>query len=203
MIMRHRFGFVCITALLTLTGCSRFAVDNSSLDYQQARALPPLQLPADQATRPFVPQYPVPELRPSTLPVPVFTNTKGNRFVMPAPAPLSADAVRASQQVDTGKPTAPTLVMDGNGYPLLRIDGNSDRIWDALGQALVASGINVTDRNLTLARVDLTVQNTPLMLRLDRNGNATRVTVQDAKDALADKTTATDLLNQIIQHWPS
>jgi uncharacterized lipoprotein len=201
--MRHRFGLVCITVLLSLTGCSRFAVDNSSLDYQHARALPPLQLPAGQATRAFVPQYPVPEVRPATATAPVLTNPKGNRFLMPAPQPLSADAVRANQQIDTGKPTAPTLVIDGNGYPLLRIDGNSDRIWDSLGQALVASGIKITDRNLTLARVDLTVQNTPLMLRLDRNGNATRVTVQDAKDALADKTMATDLLNQIIQHWPS
>jgi hypothetical protein len=47
------------------------------------------------------------------------------------------------------------------------------------------------------------MQDKPLMLRLSRNGNATTVTVQDAKDALADKAIATDLLNQIIQHWPS
>jgi hypothetical protein len=68
------------------------------LDYQHARALPPLQLPAGQATRAFVPQYPVPEVRPATATAPVLTNPKGNRFLMPAPQPLSADAVRANQQ---------------------------------------------------------------------------------------------------------
>ena len=31
---------------LTLTGCSKLAVNNSSLDYRDAKPLPPLQLPA-------------------------------------------------------------------------------------------------------------------------------------------------------------
>lgn len=201
--MRHQFGLVCVAAMVLMTGCSRFAIDNSSLDYQKARALPPLQLPTDQATRPFVPLYPVADSVAPAANTPVLINAKGNRFVMPAPLPLSADAIQASQTIDIGTPSAPTLVIDGNGYPLLRVEGNSERIWDSLGKALTASAIQVTARNATLARVDIRVQNTPFMLRLDRNGNATRVTVQDAKDALADKTVATDLLNQLIQHWPS
>ena len=201
--MRYRSGLTLAIALLMLSGCSRFAIDNSSLDYQKARTLAPLKLPADQQTRAFVPIYPTPPVQPSVDGGPIVSNTKGNRFVMPAPKPLDVAAIKRQQAVDTGKPAAPDLVIDGNGYPVLKIEGNAERIWDLLNKAIDDSKINTVDRNYTLARVDITMQDKPLMLRLSRNGNATTVTVQDAKDALADKAIATDLLNQIIQHWPS
>jgi uncharacterized lipoprotein len=201
--MRYRSGLSLAIALLMLSGCSRFAIDNSSLEYQQARTLAPLKLPADQQTRPFVPIYPTPPVQPSVDGGPIVSNAKGNRFIMPAPKPLDLSAIKQQQAVDTGKPAAPDLVIDGNGYPVLKLEGNAERIWDLLNKAIDNSQIKTIDRNYTLARVDITVQDKPLMLRLSRNGNATTVTVQDAKDALADKAIATDLLNQIIQHWPS
>lgn len=201
--MRYRSGLTLAIALLMLSGCSRFAIDNSSLDYQKARTLAPLKLPVDQQTRAFVPIYPTPPVKPSVDGGPIVSNAKGNRFVMPAPKPLDVAAIKRQQAVDTGKPAAPDLVIDGNGYPVLKIEGNAERIWDLLNKAIDDSKIKTVDRNYTLARVDITMQDKPLMLRLSRNGNATTVTVQDAKDALADKAIATDLLNQIIQHWPS
>ena len=188
---------------LTLTGCSKLAVNNSSLDYRDAKPLPPLQLPAGQATRPFVALYPVPPLltqAPDN--APIVTNEKGNRFVMPAPQPLDTAALQARARVDIGRPSVPTIVVDGNRFPILRIDGNSDRGWESLLQSLTTAQIDVTKNTRATGQIEIRHDGQPYVLRLGRSGSATTVSVQDRQNALADPELTTSLLKQIIQHWP-
>ncbi|MFZ3193629.1 MAG: hypothetical protein WA154_10555 [Moraxellaceae bacterium] len=205
MLPRFRLNSIGLLVLLglSMSGCSKFAVNNSSLDYRDAKPLPPLQLPADQATRPFVALYPVPAL-PERAPdnAPVFTNEKGNRFVMPAPQPLDTAALQARASVDVGRPSAPTIVVDGNGFPILRAEGNPDQVWQSLLQSLSTAKINVTKNTRATSQIDVRLDEQPYTLRLGRSGSATTVSLQDRQDALADPTLTTSLLKQIIQHWP-
>lgn len=194
---------VLLMAGMVLTGCSKLAVNNSSLDYRDARPLPPLQLPADQATRPFVALYPVPPV-PDRIPenAPTVTNEKGNRFVMPAPIPVDVKALQARASVDIGKPSAPTIVIDGNNFPILRIDGSSDRVWESLLQSLKTAPIDVTKNTRATGQIEIRLDEQPYILRLGRSGSATTVSLQDRQDALADPVMTTSLFKQIIQHWP-
>ena len=205
MLQRFRLNSIGLLLLagLSLSGCSKFAVNNSSLDYRDAKPLPPLQLPAGQATRPFVALYPVPPLL-TQVPdnAPIVTNEKGNRFVMPAPQPLDTAALQARASVDVGRPSAPTIVVDGNGFPMLRIDGNSDRGWESLLQSLKTAQIDVTKNTRATGQIEIRYDGKPYVLRLGRSGSATTVSVQDRQNALADPELTTSLLKQIIQHWP-
>lgn len=205
MLPRFRLNSIGLLVLLglSMSGCSKFAVNNSSLDYRDAKPLPPLQLPADQATRPFVALYPVPEL-PERAPdnAPVVTNEKGNRFVMPTPTPLDSAALQARASVDVGRPSAPTVVVDGNGFPILRAEGNPDQVWQSLLQSLSTAKINVTKNTRATSQIDVRLDEQPYTLRLGRSGSATTVSLQDRQDALADPALTTSLLKQIIQHWP-
>lgn len=196
--MRQVVGlFILVTS--SLVGCS--LPSNGSLDYRQARTLPPLQMP-DQLTdvRPSTPIYPTPAVQQSTLKM---ANSSQTRFVMPKPQPLDLSQTAASTQVSIGKPSAPTIVTDGNGYPILRIEGDAGQIWQMLNQAIDAANLTVVYRNQTLARIDLKQQDRAILLRLDRMGTTTTVTAQNDKDALVDQALAQDLFAQIMQHWPS
>lgn len=205
MLPRFRLNSIGLLVLLglSMSGCSKFAVNNSSLDYRDAKPLPPLQLPAEQATRPFVALYPVPAL-PERAPdnAPVVTNEKGNRFVMPTPTPLDSAALQARASVDVGRPSAPTVVVDGNGFPILRVEGNPDQVWQSLLQSLSTAKINVTKNTRATSQIDVRLDEQPYTLRLGRSGSATTVSLQDRQDALADPALTTSLLKQIIQHWP-
>lgn len=200
---QHSMAFALLLLSVAITGCSKLAVNNSSLDYRDAKPIPPLQLPADQATRPFVALYPVPVL-PETAPenAPPVTNEKGNRFLLPAPLPLDTAAIQARASVDVGRPGVPTVVIDGNGFPILRAEGNTDRVFEALLQSLNTAKINVTKNTRATGQIDLRFDEQDYILRLGRSGSAVTVSVQDRQDALADPTVTTSLLNQITQHWP-
>lgn len=199
--MRLGLAGVVVAIVLGLTGCSRFAIDNGSLDYQKAKSFPPLQLPAGQTTRSISPIYPVPEVLAYSDQSPSFHNQNGKRYQLPEPRPL--DTSNLATTVSVGKPTAPVMVKDGNGTPILRVEGNDDQIWQMVNQAIDATGLNVVYRNQGLARVDLRINNKPVMLRFNRTGILTTITAQDDKNALIDQAAATDLFNQIITRWPS
>ena len=72
---------------LVLSGCqSAKGVigkrDNGSLDYQNSKKLPPLQLPVAQDTAPFVPLYPTPNVGENTL---ILQNEAGKQYQLPKP----------------------------------------------------------------------------------------------------------------------
>lgn len=85
--MQHPVKLAAILPLVaSVLGCSSLSVSDGSLDYQEAKLLPPIQLPADEASRPFVPLYDLPPKTGSNeLNV---SNKKGNRFAMPLPPSL-------------------------------------------------------------------------------------------------------------------
>ncbi len=207
MLHRFRLNRMALPLLLmvgiAMTGCSKLAVNNSSLDYRDAKPLPPLQLPANQATRPFVALYTVPALlEAAPANAPPVTNEKGNRFMMPTPIPLDTDAIKARASIDVGRPSAPTIVVDGNGFPILRAEGNRDRVFEALLESLNTAQIDVTKNTRATGQINVRLDEQAYVLRLGRSGSAITVSVQDRQDALADPALTTSLLNQIIQHWP-
>lgn len=71
-------------AIVATSGCSTFRrnVGDSSLDYQKATKLEPVQLPANAQTLPFTPIYNVPQTNENTLKL---KNEKGKRFELPRP----------------------------------------------------------------------------------------------------------------------
>ena len=53
--MQLRLGLVLAVSALSLAGCGRFAINNHSLDYKNAKQLAPLEYPADATVRPATP----------------------------------------------------------------------------------------------------------------------------------------------------
>ncbi len=192
-----------ILASLTLTGCGRYALNNSSLDYQKAAVLPPLNLPVGQETRPIRPIYKVPDMPHIEGAAPMLTNARHNQFVMPAPLPLDTSQIVNQKTVDVGTPSLPVLVVDGNGYPLLTITGQSSRIWTMLQQALTSAGAHIIRQDAALERIDVQWNNKPYMLRTSHAGAQTTVSVQTSKDVLVETGQAQAILNQLVQHWPN
>ncbi len=195
-------GFAIVLLPFLASGCSRLALNNHSLDYQKAASLPPLVVPTGVSMRRQVPLYPVPEVQASTTASPALRNDRGNRYVLPQPQPLDAAQLAVRAQADVGIPAAPVLVTDGNGYPLLRVEGSAPRIWALVTQALQAAGVASSAQNESLGQINLTHQQKPVLLRLDRSGTSTLITVQSGQNTLAEPALANDLLAQIAGHWP-
>jgi uncharacterized lipoprotein len=200
--MLYRVGLVLGLSLLAMSGCSRLSIDNHSLAYKEATVLPPLQLPEGN-TRPMNAIYPAPAISPGAMEAaPNFANKKGNRFEMPR-AQNSGVINAGNDTVGIGAPSRPTLVTDGNGYPLLRLEGDGNRIWDLLAATLSVANIQVVDRNQAAGWVAIKADDQTVYLRLNRSGTITTITVQDTNNALIDKNLASDVLVQLNQNWPA
>lgn len=200
--MLYRAGLVLSLSVLAITGCSRFSISNNSLDYKKTKVLAPLQLPND-STRPMTAIYPAPVIDPVALEnAPNFINKQGNRFEMPAPKALTV-MNNSSPSIGIGAPTQPVIVTDGNGFPLMKIEGDTNRVWDLMSAALSVSNIKVIDRNQTAGWVSIRLDKQTVYLRLNRSGSMTTITVQDDKNALIDKDAASDVLVQLNQNWPA
>lgn len=86
-----------LLAVVTLTGCQTLketlrpkkALNNHSLDYTQAKKLPPVQLPVETQTLAFVPMYNVPEAGENTLSI---KNPKGKNYQLMRPHEIKIDS---------------------------------------------------------------------------------------------------------------
>jgi uncharacterized lipoprotein len=186
--------------IIALTGCSRFAISNGSMDYAKAQSIPAVQVPDNIQTRQIAPLYPVPVVPENDAAEKlVLTNFKSNRFVLPKPKPLDLTKV-ADSQIEAA-PSAPQMVIDGNGYPLLKIDGDSSKIWDAINRSLVVANVDVVQRNTKANRFRITINKISYDLVLGRLGETTTVTLQNTDATLANNTIATDLLDRITRNW--
>ncbi|WP_410209360.1 lipoprotein-34 precursor (NlpB) [Aquirhabdus sp.] len=186
---------------IACAGCSRLSVSNGSMDYKSAHSIPPIQVPAAIQTRQIAPLYPVPAIPENAASEKlVLSNAKGNRFALPKPQPLDPSSI-PPDQLGVGAPSAPVLVVDGNGFPILKIEGDAPKIWDVMNRTLSVANVNVANRNTAANRFDVVIDNTTYQLRLGRIGNTTTVTLQKPDDSLADKAIATDLLDKITQNW--
>jgi len=186
---------------VALTGCSGWGISNGSMDYKNAQSIAPVQVPDTFKTRQIAPLYPVPVVPSnSASEALVISNKKGNIFVVPKPKPLETAPITAAQ-IGDGTPSTPQMVIDGNGYPIMKVSGEASKIWDIINRTLSVANVDVTKRNAAASRFDVVIDKKTYQLRLGRIGNVTTVTLQKADDSLADKTIANELLGSIIQNW--
>lgn len=202
--MLYRVGLIAVFFAAGLAGCSTFSISNNSMAYKDTIVLPPLQWPNNEQTRPIAAIYPVPKVDPAALAQsPNFSNERGNRFEMPTPQPLDKSMIIGTGVDSVGAPSKPVLITDGNGYPLMKIEGDANRVWDLLNAALSVANIKVVDRNQTAGFFVIKQENQNYYLRLNRAGAATTITVQDEKNTLIDKGLASEILSQLNQNWPA
>lgn len=184
---------------MSLFGCSRLAMDNSSLDYKSAKTVPPLKVPENLQMRPQSALYPAPEVDPRALEqAPDFSNQKGNRFDLPRPEPVAA-----ATPTSTGTaPSRPQLVQDGNGIPLLKVDGGANEVWQYVTAAVSASNLN--GKNGETSNVaQIRYQDKNYQLRLTPSGASNTVGVYNTDNNFADSDVASEILALIYQNWPA
>ena len=184
---------------MSLFGCSRLAMDNSSLDYKSAKTVPPLKVPENLQMRPQSALYPAPEVDPRALEqAPDFSNQKGNRFDLPRPEPVAAATATSTGTA----PSRPQLVQDGNGIPLLKIDGGANEVWQYVAAAVSASNLN--GKNGETSNVaQIRYQDKNYQLRLTPSGASNTVGVYNTDNNFAGSDVASEILALIYQNWPA
>ena len=183
---------------LSVTGCARFNVGNGSTDYKTTKQLAPLNVPAHLSMRPQQSLYPAPIIDERALAnAPNFSNKKGNRYELPRAQPVNPQAVQSTQFAVSG----PQLVTDGNGNPLLKIDGTPSEILTYVQAA--ASAANLISKNTSVSnnQIEVTRDNQSYRLRLTPNGSSNTLGVYDGKNNYAAANFASDILNSIAQNW--
>ena len=196
-----------LATALMLSGCGLFP--NRSLDYLQAKTLPPLeaQVPTQREVQPL---YVIPNVMTSTEKAAVLVQGKGRKQEFVVPMPQSILPKQASNDVVTQAQTViskPEMVFDGNNVPLLHTAGNGLQVWEQLGQAMKAANIDVTDRNQSLGLYYLEVvqdnKKQAYLLKLTQTSINNVVSVQKDNDTLADSKLSQQILLNMIKHWPS
>ncbi len=197
--MQLRVVVVLGLVSMSLLGCSRLAMDNSSLDYKSAKTVPPLKVPESLQMRPQHALYPAPEVDPRALEqAPNFSNKKGNRFDLPRPEPVAA----ATATSTGAAPSRPQLVQDGNGIPLLKVDGGANEVWQYVTAAVSASNLN--GKNGETSNVaQIRYQDKNYQLRLTPSGASNTVGVYNTDNNFADSDVASEILALIYQNWPA
>lgn len=196
-----------LMTLLTLAVAGCGLLPDHSLDYQQARNVPPLQLPDGQSPRTIQPLYPIPEVQvaPDRQAVVVEGQGRSQRFVAPPPKPLLKTAV-AEQPQTPAIASKPVIVGDGNAHPMLQISGDMLKVWDNLAAALKAANIRVTDRNQSLGLyfVELTVagKKSNYQVKLTRTNNDNLVSLQKDDDTVAESDVSQSLFESLLKSWP-
>ena len=202
--MQLRLGLTLALSVFSLAGCSSLAVSNKSLNYKETATLEPLQYPEGSMVRPATPLYPAPTVEPLAIQhAPKLENSKGNRFALPRPdvaAPNSSAAAASEQNAVLGRPQ---LLTDGNQNPLLKIDGNSDTIWQYTLATLSSLNQNIVGQSKNRYEVTLKIDQQIYVLRLTSVGSSHNLAVFNADNSFADKQKAAELLTQIYQNWPA
>ncbi|MGY5393878.1 lipoprotein-34 precursor (NlpB) [Acinetobacter tandoii] len=202
--MQLRLGLTLALSVFSLAGCSSLAVSNKSLNYKETATLEPLQYPEGSMVRPATPLYPAPTVEPLAIQhAPKLENSKGNRFALPRPdvaAPNSSATAASEQNAVLGRPQ---LLTDGNQNPLLKIDGNSDTIWQYTLATLSSLNQNIVGQSKNRYEVTLKIDQQIYVLRLTSVGSSHNLAVFNADNSFADKEKAAELLTQIYQNWPA
>ncbi len=202
--MQLRLGLTLALSVFSLAGCSSLAVSNKSLNYKETATLEPLQYPEGSMVRPATPLYPAPTVEPLAIQhAPKLENSKGNRFALPRPdvaAPNSSATAVSEQNAVLGRPQ---LLTDGNQNPLLKIDGNSDTIWQYTLATLSSLNQNIVGQSKNRYEVTLKIDQQIYVLRLTSVGSSHNLAVFNADNSFADKEKAAELLTQIYQNWPA
>ncbi|WP_461312199.1 lipoprotein-34 precursor (NlpB) [Acinetobacter sp. GN11] len=201
--MQLRLGLVLAVSALSLAGCGRFAINNHSLDYKNAKQLAPLEYPADATVRPVTPLYPAPTVDQLAIEhAPKFENQRGNRFALPRPEQTQGNnaAADASAQTTTAL-GRPQLVTDGNKNPLLKVDGNTTEIWQYTKATLSTLNYNIIAQGSNQATIK--VNDNTYVLKLTGVGSSHTLALFNVDNTFASPDVAAEVLNQIYQNWPA
>ncbi|WP_202743260.1 lipoprotein-34 precursor (NlpB) [Acinetobacter calcoaceticus] len=201
--MQLRLGLVLAVSALSLAGCGRFAINNHSLDYKNAKQLAPLEYPADATVRPATPLYPAPTVDQLAIEhAPKFENQRGNRFALPRPEQTQGSNATADASAQTTTALGrPQLVTDGNKNPLLKIDGNTTEIWQYAKATLSTLNYNIIAQDSNQATIK--VNDNTYVLKLTGVGSSHTLALFNVDNTFASPDVAAEVLNQIYQNWPA
>ena len=200
--MQLRLGVVLVISALSLAGCGRFALNNHSLDYKNAKTLEPLKFPENATVRPFTPLYPAPTVDALAIEhAPNFVNKTGNRYALPRPEAMQSSGNPAASTTATlGRPQ---LVMDGNKNPLLKVDGPTATAWQYTFATLSSLNYKVVSQAENGYEATIKVGDQNYLLKLSAVGTSNTVALFKLDTTFADQATATEVLTQIYQNWPA
>ncbi|MBJ9951855.1 MULTISPECIES: lipoprotein-34 precursor (NlpB) [unclassified Acinetobacter] len=202
--MQLRLGLTLAISALSLAGCSSLGISNGSLDYKNTTTVEPLKYPEGSTVRPATPMYPAPIVDPLALEhAPKFENKKGNRYDVPRPevAQINSSTDESSSSSETvGRPQ---ILTDGNGNPLIKIDGNSATIWQYTLATLSSLNYKLLGQSKNANEATVKIDNSTYILRLSSVGSSNTLAVFNADNSFADKEKAAGLLTQIYQNWPA
>ncbi len=200
--MQLRLGLVLAVSALSLAGCGRFAINNHSLDYKNAKQLAPLEYPADATVRPATPLYPAPIVEQRAIDnAPKFENKRGNRYALPRPEQTQGNATLDASAQTTTALGRPQLVTDGNKNPLLKVDGNTAEIWQYTKATLSTLNFNIIAQGSNQATIK--VNDNTYVLKLTGVGSSHTLALFNVDNTFASPDVAAEVLNQIYQNWPA
>ncbi|MBN6539894.1 lipoprotein-34 precursor (NlpB) [Acinetobacter pittii] len=200
--MQLRLGLVLAVSALSLAGCGRFAINNHSLDYKNAKQLAPLEYPADATVRPATPLYPAPTVEQRAIDnAPKFENKRGNRYALPRPEQTQGNATLDASAQTTTALGRPQLVTDGNKNPLLKVDGNTTEIWQYTKATLSTLNFNIIAQGSNQATIK--VNDNTYVLKLTGVGSSHTLALFNVDNTFASPDVAAEVLNQIYQNWPA
>jgi uncharacterized lipoprotein len=201
--MQLRFGLPLALSALSLVGCSAIGIDNGSLDYKKSTAQAPLKYPEGAMVRPATPLYPAPVVEQLAIDnAPNLENDRGNRFELPRPAVTQTitPSIESAQETPMSRPQ---LLTDGNGNPLIKIDGNSATIWQYTIATLSSLNHTVVGQAKNTNEITIKIDGQNLVLKLTSVGSSNTLAVYNPNNTFAEKSKAVDLLTQIYQNWPA
>ena len=198
--MQLRFGFILAFSAISLVGCNSVVLDNGSLDYKKATELSPLQYPEGAMVRPSTPLYPAPTVDPLAIEnAPAFENSKGNRFDLPRTQLAQATPA----QTMTTTTSRPTPLVDGNQNPLLKMEGESNEVWQYTLATLSSLNHPVTSSSKDRYQASVQVDGKAVVIKLTSLGSTQTLAVFNTDGSFADQELAAQLLTQIYQNWPA
>ena len=201
--MQLRFGLALTLSALSLAGCSTIGIDNGSLKYKNTTAQEALKYPEGTMVRPATPLYPAPIVEQLAIDnAPNLENKRGNRFEMPRPE-ITKSTSSIAQSIDSTTVGRPQLLTDGNGNPLIKIDGNSATIWQYAIATLSSLNHNLIGQAKNTTEATIKVDGQTFVLKLTSVGSSNTLAVFDTKNNFADKEKSAELLTQIYQNWPA
>jgi uncharacterized lipoprotein len=202
--MQLRLGLTLAISALSLAGCSSLGISNGSLDYKNTTTVEPLKYPEGSTVRPATPMYPAPIVDPLALQhAPKFENKKGNRYDVPRPEVAQVSPSVDESPTSTETVGRPQILTDGNGNPLIKIDGNSATIWQYALATLSSLNYKLIGQSKNANEATVKIDNSTYILRLTSVGPSNTLAVFNADNSFADKDKAAELLTQIYQNWPA
>ena len=200
--MQLRFGLLFALSVLSLSGCSMIGINNGSLDYKNTKAQKALEYPENTLVRPATPLYPAPTVEGLALQhAPNLENKRGNRFALPRPEQTQANTqTPLNESNELGRPQ---LVKDGNGNPLIKIDGKSATIWQYTVATMNSLNHPLINANKNGTEASFNVGESTYVVKLTSVGTSNNIAVFNTDGSFADPEKAADLLAQIYQNWPA